>query len=179
MSDRIPWLFRRLLGPKLIPLLEQLADVPSRLTAIQSDNRAHDAEILSRIAALRQRVVTLEDTVEKAHFRLDSVARVLTEDLEQTKAGVSTIQGNAVETLSHVIGVGQHLANLDEEIRGTKNGVSAVQGGVGEILSHVLVVHRHVAGASDDRDRIGHERSIRFQQLSAPVQQDRQAARIG
>jgi hypothetical protein len=76
-------------------------------------------------------------------------------ELAQTKAGVSAIQGQTNEALSHIVVLRQELAGrgvgssgeagLALQLSETKARVSALQGQSGEALSHIIVLRRELA----------------------------------
>jgi chromosome segregation ATPase len=76
-------------------------------------------------------------------------------EVSQTKAGVSVIQGQTNEALTHIIVLRQELSEKGGELSGlaaiavqlseTKAGVSAIQGESGEVLSHIIVLRRELS----------------------------------
>jgi Carbohydrate esterase, sialic acid-specific acetylesterase len=90
------------------------------------------ADTHQALAALREQLVIAH---QERH--------VMRRELNETKAGVSALQGVSGETLSHII-------VLRRELNETKAGVSALQGVSGETLSHIIVLRRELAAQYDD-----------------------------
>jgi hypothetical protein len=85
-----------------------------------------------------------------------SAYSALQNTLAETKGGVSQIQGQLGDTLSHVLALRTELTNARERLAETKGGVSQIQGQLGETLSHVIVLRGEIA---DARERLAETRS--------------------
>lgn len=101
--------------------------------------RGYEIITQARLRELEQ----LNESVNGSLIALQSASAELIREVAETKGGVSALQGESGETLSHIVVMRRELGR---ELEQTKGGVSGLQGQSGEILSHLIALRREING---------------------------------
>jgi hypothetical protein len=99
--------------------------------------------------------------------------------LAEAKGGVSQLQQQMGETLSHMVALRGDVADARERLLETKGGVSQLQQQLGEALSHVVVLRGEIAEVSgrlaETRSGVSQAQSLLGEILSQVTQSRKQA----
>jgi hypothetical protein len=99
--------------------------------------------------------VRLDEMLE-AIAELHRELAALTQQLLETKGGVSALQSESGQAVSHVTAAHREVATITGQIGEIRSGVSALQGESGETLSHVTATHHELVAIAQ---RVGEIRT--------------------
>ena len=118
-----------------------------------------------------------------AYGTLENTLAEAKDTLAHTKGGVSQIQQQVGETLSHMVVLREEIAEARERLAETKGGVSQIQQQMGDTLSHVLVLRRESTDSHkrllETRSRVSQAQSQLGETLSQVIALRRQLGNAG